>query len=118
MNKNNIMLERGNQLVDASRLKITLKANSGAVSHQPTINEKSCNVRTGNFAEPHLDYSNQALISGGVCGDGEPARGVASSDLIHCVPGSRAGLVFVGDCQVGDNDVDSILRHFPVKLLE
>lgn len=35
----------------------------------------------------HLDHSEQALVSGGVSGDGKASSGISSDDAVHSAPG-------------------------------
>lgn len=63
-----------------------------------------------------LDHSQQALVGGGVSGDGEAAGRVSGDDAVHCAPGLGVRLVFVGHSQVGDDDVDSVLVNLTEEL--
>lgn len=65
-----------------------------------------------------LDHSEQALVGGGVSGDGEATGRVSGDDAVHCAPGLGVRLVFVGHSQVGDDDVDSVLVDLPEELKE
>lgn len=65
-----------------------------------------------------LDHSEQALVGGGVSGDGEATRRVSGDDAVHCAPGLGVRLVFVSHRQVGDDDVDSVLVDLPKELTE
>lgn len=64
----------------------------------------------------HLDHGQQALVGGGVSGDGEATGRVSGDDAVHCAPGLGVRLVLVGHRQVGDDDVDSVLVDLPEEL--
>lgn len=64
----------------------------------------------------HLDHSEQALVRGGVSGDGEASGGVSSDDAVHSTPGRSVRLVFIRHCQVGYNHIHPVLMDFPVEL--
>lgn len=65
-----------------------------------------------------LDHREQALVGGGVSGDGEASGRVPGDDAVHCAPGLSVRLVFVGHGQVGDDDVDSVLVDLAKELTE
>lgn len=59
---------------------------------------ESCTVRLCRLCVcvcAHLDHSQQALVGGGVRGDGEAARGVSSHDAVDGAPGLSVRLVFI-----------------------
>lgn len=69
-------------------------------------------------SKPHLDHSEEALVGGGVGGDGEASRGVPGDDAVHGAPGRSVRLVFVCHGQVGDDHVHPVLVNLPEELKE
>lgn len=64
----------------------------------------------------HLDHSEQALIGGGVSGDGEASSGVSSDDAVHSAPGWSVRLVFIRHSQVSNNHIHPVLMNLPEEL--
>lgn len=69
-------------------------------------------------SNPHLDHSEQALIGGGVGGDGEAPCGVSSDDAVHSAPGLSVRLVFIRHSQVSNDHVHPVLMNLPEELTE
>ena len=69
-------------------------------------------------AEAHLDHGQQALVGGGVCGDGEAPSGVSGHDAVHGGPSLGVRLVFVRHRQIGNNHIDAVLLKLPGELRE
>lgn len=76
---------------------------------------RACVLRRPN---PHLDHSEQALVGGGVSGDGEAPSGVSSDDAVHSAPGLSVRLVFIRHSQVSNNHVHPVLMNLPEELRE
>lgn len=69
-------------------------------------------------ARSHLDHSEQALVGGGVSGDGEASSGVSSDDAVHSAPGWSVRLVFIRHSQVSNDHVHPVLINLPEELTE
>lgn len=68
--------------------------------------------------ESHLDHGEQALVGGGVGGDGEASRGVSRDDAVHGAPGGRVRLVLVRHSQIGDDHVHPVFVNLAEELKE
>lgn len=69
-------------------------------------------------SKPHLDHGEEALVGGGVSGDGEASRGVPGDDAVHGAPGRSVRLVFVGHGQVSHDHVHPVLVNLSEELKE
>lgn len=69
-------------------------------------------------SKPHLDHREEALVGGGVSGDGEASRGVPGDDAVHGAPGRRVRLVFVCHGQVSHDHVHPVLVNLSEELKE
>lgn len=66
----------------------------------------------------NLDYGDQSLIGGGVCGDREASGWIPGCNLIHRIPRRTVGLIFICHRQIGHNHIHTIFRHLSVELQE
>ncbi len=64
----------------------------------------------------HLDHSKQALIGGGVGGDGEAPSGITSNDAVNSTPGLSVRLVFIRHSQVSNNHIHPVLMNLAEEL--
>lgn len=69
-------------------------------------------------SKPHLDHGEEALVGGGVSGDGEASCGVPGDDAVHGAPGRSVRLVFVGHGQVSHDHVHPVLVNLSEELKE